>query len=436
MSQNSPILDLPFLQPSQAQKHVSHNEALRRLDMIVQLHVLQTGATIPPDDAKEGDIYGLGTAATNAWAGQDGMLAAWLDSAWHFFEPRVGWRAWDASTDQLVVWSGGTWSTPRPDLNNLDGVGIGTGFDSNNRLAVQAPATLLSHDGQGHQLKVNKAAETDTASLLFQSGWTGFAEIGLAGGNVLSVKVSEDGSTWTEALHLDGATGHASGSAIQAGPADATVGRLMVTGAFGLGETGTGPLIQDINATGTPTGTYRYQSGTSGTNSFPDALKNSNGIIRIERYNSALLRQTAWRNTFEHGIWTRENFGGSWGAWRHIYDQTTILGPVSESAGQPTGAIIERGSSLDGEFIRFADGTQICTRFFQTESTSHVWTFPAAFALNAPVSLQALARHATAPRIVTENGDLAASSVTLNVWDSTGTAAPAAVHTTATGRWF
>ncbi len=35
MSQTSPRLDLPYLQPAQAQKHVIHNEALRRLDFFV-----------------------------------------------------------------------------------------------------------------------------------------------------------------------------------------------------------------------------------------------------------------------------------------------------------------------------------------------------------------------------------------------------------------
>ena len=39
-----------------------------------------------------------------------------------------------------------------------------------------------------------------------------------------------------------------------------------------------------------------------------------------------------------------------------------ILGNVSQSGGVPTGAIIERGSNANGEYVRFADGTQICWR--------------------------------------------------------------------------
>lgn len=37
-----------------------------------------------------------------------------------------------------------------------------------------------------------------------------------------------------------------------------------------------------------------------------------------------------------------------------------ILGTVSQSGGVPTGAVIQRGSNSNGEFVRFADGTQIC----------------------------------------------------------------------------
>ncbi|KKM25255.1 hypothetical protein LCGC14_1596850, partial [marine sediment metagenome] len=48
MSDVSANLTLPFLQPSQAQKHVTHNEALQRLDLLVQLSVLDRDLTAPP----------------------------------------------------------------------------------------------------------------------------------------------------------------------------------------------------------------------------------------------------------------------------------------------------------------------------------------------------------------------------------------------------
>ena len=57
-----------------------------------------------------------------------------------------------------------------------------------------------------------------------------------------------------------------------------------------------------------------------------------------------------------------------------------LVGTVSQSGGVPTGAIIERGSNANGEYVRFADGTQICTLTSSfTEAFSVTWTFPATF---------------------------------------------------------
>ncbi len=43
-----------------------------------------------------------------------------------------------------------------------------------------------------------------------------------------------------------------------------------------------------------------------------------------------------------------------------VYARSNILGTVSQSGGVPTGAIIQRGSNANGEFVKYADGTQIC----------------------------------------------------------------------------
>jgi hypothetical protein len=45
-----------------------------------------------------------------------------------------------------------------------------------------------------------------------------------------------------------------------------------------------------------------------------------------------------------------------------LYSRDSVLGTVSQEAGVPTGAIIERGSNANGEYVRFVDGTQICTK--------------------------------------------------------------------------
>lgn len=52
------------------------------------------------------------------------------------------------------------------------------------------------------------------------------------------------------------------------------------------------------------------------------------------------------------------------------FRKATILGTVSQSAGVPTGAIIEHGSNANGEYVRWADGTQICWGTYLINTTT------------------------------------------------------------------
>lgn len=211
MSDNSPRLDLPFILPSQAQKHVTHNEALRLLDALVQLAVEGFGAVAPPLQPAQGEVWAIGAGASGAWSGQDGALAVFSGNGWLFRIPRPGWIATLAGSAELRVWDGADLIVPGlAGLENLSGLGINTTSDATNRLSVAAPATLLTHDGDDHRLVINKATAADTATLLWQSGWSGRAELGLAGDDDLHVKVSADGANWTEAMVIDAASGRAS----------------------------------------------------------------------------------------------------------------------------------------------------------------------------------------------------------------------------------
>ena len=203
----SAVLSLPFIQPNQAQKHVTHNTALRVLDGIIQLAVIARDLDSPPV-AEVGARYIVGAGASGDWAGQAGAVAIREEGGWSFVAPLPGWLAFVTSEGVAVVYDamlGWDTLTGGPDLE-AETLGLNTSADATNRLAVAAGATLLTHDGTGHQLKINKATDTDTASLLFQSGFTGHAEMGLAGSADFSVKVSADGSTWAEALRVDAAT--------------------------------------------------------------------------------------------------------------------------------------------------------------------------------------------------------------------------------------
>ncbi|MFC3692014.1 DUF2793 domain-containing protein [Chenggangzhangella methanolivorans] len=204
---DSPHLGLGYLAPAQAQKHVTVNEAFRRLDAIVQLGALDRDRTAPPEAPEEGDRHIVAAGAAGAWAGQAGRIAAYLDGGWTFIEPKPGWLAYVASEGALLAFIDGGWAGGLAATEALTKLGINASADAVNRLAVASQAVLFTHEGAGVQVKLNKAAAADVASFLFQRGYSGRAEFGLVGSDAFSLKVSADGSAWITALSVDPASG-------------------------------------------------------------------------------------------------------------------------------------------------------------------------------------------------------------------------------------
>lgn len=406
MSDTTDRLRLPRLAAAQAQKHVTHNDALAILDALVQLAVADRDLTAPPAGPAEGERHLVAAGATGAWAGRDGEIAEYLDGAWRFHAPRAGWTAYVAAEGAAVVFDGAGWTaaagegaaailakllavdgagsgldadrlggtghatlaaasqaratiagggtlavsaagevswsaryvvgagrgaqfapagsfdvvcptsgtvsgvggaadrtataagvalaafetlyfvppvggamagaadfrvcagsadfavpgpwialarrdgesggvlfpggvrvglgesfaqaastTPRP---RLDRLGINAAADATNRLVAALSAALVTDEGAGVQVKVNKTGAATTGALVFQTGYSGRAEFGLVGGDDFKLKVSPDGSTWTEALSVDRAGGAA------------TLRQLALTTALAVGQGGTG----------------------------------------------------------------------------------------------------------------------------------------------------------------------------------------------------
>lgn len=199
----TPRLSLPFIMPAQAQKHITHNEAIQALDALVQPTVESRILQAPPATPLEGEAYLLPAGATGIWAGHALELAAFQSGAWHFLEPAEGWQVFNKADATQLVFSAGAWM-PLASLGaGLPHLGVNTTADATNRLSVAADASLLTHAGGGHQLKINKAAPSDTASVLFQTAFSGRAEMGLMGDNQWRIKISPDGTNWTNAITVD-----------------------------------------------------------------------------------------------------------------------------------------------------------------------------------------------------------------------------------------
>lgn len=207
MSDDTPLLSLPLILPAQAQKHVTHNEALRLLDMLVHLAVIDRNRTAPPALPAEGDRHIVASPATGFWEGHDGKIAAFWGGVWAFLTPRAGWTTRLIAENTTLAHDGTHWVAAQTPPETLPRLGIATSADAINRLSVSSPASLFDHAGQGHQIKLNKATPGDTASLLFQTDYSGRAEIGLTGSNSFALKVSSDGTGFSTAVTADPATG-------------------------------------------------------------------------------------------------------------------------------------------------------------------------------------------------------------------------------------
>lgn len=449
MSDVSAILSLPYILPSQAQKHVTHNEALRLLDTLVQLTVTDADRTAPPPSPADGDRHIVAAPAAGDWTGAEGHVALYADGGWILIPPRPGWRAHVLAEGQALVHDGSAWAPEAPgSLDNLDHLGINTTADGTNRLAVSAAATLLTHAGAGHQLKLNKAAAGDTASLLFQTGWGGRAEMGTAGSDDFAVKVSADGSAWSTGLSLAAATGRAGlpqgatvggtidGDAVQQAQDDATPGRLMPVGAFGLG--GDGVMLDgsdDLDALG-PSGLYCWQSGSIPANT-PAVF--AGGVLHI-RVDSTTAMQVTLRMAgaaypeVSGALYSRSRNASGWGGWTRLFHRGDAVGTVSQTGGLPTGAMVERGSNANGAWTRYADGTQICTRLITVGSAGSTdWSFPASFSA-APAGVSGNPQVAAARMLAI--GNVTTTTARLRVYNTAGTLVDTDCLMLAVGRWF
>lgn len=101
---------LPLLQAGQAQKEVTHNEALVKLDLLTHLAVESLRAAPPPSPAA-GQCWLVDAGATDAWAGRDGSVACWTEGGWRFLSPRPGMVAWQQAEGGFAWFDGASWRT-------------------------------------------------------------------------------------------------------------------------------------------------------------------------------------------------------------------------------------------------------------------------------------------------------------------------------------
>jgi hypothetical protein len=224
---------------------------------------------------------------------------------------------------------------------------------------------------------------------------------------------------------------------------DDTTGRLSRIGDFGHGRTValTGAtLLKDRTLR---PGFYTYNTGsiTDG----PEVPAFAHTLIVMQT--TSAVTGSDQRRTFlsmratgsgNHRLWI-----GSQGSdeatpgaitWSQVYGQRGILATVSQSSGVPTGGLIERGSNANGEYVRFADGTLICTHSLAASSgAAATWTFPSSF-IAAPVVTGAAT--ATVSSVVVLDAAPSTTAATFSARDKTDARRADTCRLIAVGRWF
>jgi len=153
----------------------------------------------------------------------------------------------------------------------------------------------------------------------------------------------------------------------QTSATDATAGRVMGVGAFGLG----GAIIalsnsDDLNNLPLVTAFFHWPADPSNPANTPTI--NTTSMIQLVR-NSSFITQLAF--TVLNDVYVRIKNGATWKEWKNLSNI--------------------RGSLANGEYVRLADGTQFCwlnnvtIPYANADVLAYTWTFPAAFASGSQV---------------------------------------------------
>lgn len=134
---------LPLLAVAQAQKEITHNEALTLLDVLVQSAVEDGPQAAPPIAPDIGQCWIVGAAPTGAWAAQAGALALWTSGGWRFVVPRTGMRLTRLSDGARLRFEATGWVEPTLVANPAGG----TSVDVEARAAIEALKIGLAAHG-------------------------------------------------------------------------------------------------------------------------------------------------------------------------------------------------------------------------------------------------------------------------------------------------
>lgn len=107
---NTTNLLFPYLEASQAQKEVTVNSTLTKLDALVMMSIKDRDLSTPPVSPTEGHRYIVASSPTGSWTGQAGKIAAYQNGGWVFYTPKIDFQAYVEDENTEVFYTGSSWN--------------------------------------------------------------------------------------------------------------------------------------------------------------------------------------------------------------------------------------------------------------------------------------------------------------------------------------
>jgi hypothetical protein len=165
----TPRLGAPELATSQTNKEETVNEQIRYLESAAGHFIFKDrDLSTPPVSPADGDCYLVKATGTGTWAGQDGKVAYFLNTAWVFITPREGFTAWVNDEDVFIGYDGAAWNV----IASPSGVYVPLSYlDTDGTLAANSDTKLASQkatktyvDGKVAGLSWKQAVRAATTS--------------------------------------------------------------------------------------------------------------------------------------------------------------------------------------------------------------------------------------------------------------------------------
>ncbi len=199
----TPNLKMEMLHANQAQKEVTMNENLVRIDAILNNGAMSKSLIDAPNSPKDGQLFVVAQGASkngkNAkWpASEAGHLAYFSNLAWHFFEPKEGLILWVIDENQSFVFTKGKW-TNLVKQNEL----TLENFSSCEMQLPKMQSEMKNEDGSSRMF-LDKQGTEKFASHIFRNSFKGMAEFGLLGNDHFGLKVSDDGKNFKKSFEIN-----------------------------------------------------------------------------------------------------------------------------------------------------------------------------------------------------------------------------------------